>query len=98
MLRKWLKAGYVETRKLFATDAGTPQGGIISPVLANLALDGLERRIREAFPRTSRRGLDSKVHIVRYADDVRRFTRCSIPASSGKGQEENLWVNSLTWM
>lgn len=45
------------------TAEGTPQGGIISPVLANLALDGLERVAREAAPR------HSKVNVVRYADD-----------------------------
>ncbi|RCW89785.1 reverse transcriptase N-terminal domain-containing protein, partial [Marinomonas foliarum] len=43
VLRKWLEAGYVEKGALFATEAGTPQGGIISPVLANLTLDGLEQ-------------------------------------------------------
>lgn len=40
ILKKWLKAGYVEGRRLYPTDAGTPQGGIISPTLANLVLDG----------------------------------------------------------
>lgn len=39
-----------------------------------------------------------RLRYLGYADDVRRLTRCSIPATSGKGQEENLWVNSLTWM
>src|SRR5262249_12099427 len=43
ILRKWLKAGYMEKHVFFRTEEGTPQGGIISPVLANLALDGLER-------------------------------------------------------
>lgn len=38
ILKKWLKAGYVENRTLFPTRAGTPQGGIISPTLANLTL------------------------------------------------------------
>jgi RNA-directed DNA polymerase len=42
VLQKWLKAGYVENRNRFPTEAGTPQGGIISPTLANLTLDGLE--------------------------------------------------------
>src|SRR5208283_2276387 len=50
MLRKWLKAGFVENRTLFPTEAGTPQGGIISPTLANLTLDGLERMLKESFP------------------------------------------------
>ena len=42
VLQKWLKAGFMENRILFPTEAGTPQGGIISPTLANLTLDGLE--------------------------------------------------------
>ncbi|MCY3848911.1 MAG: reverse transcriptase domain-containing protein, partial [Cyanobacteria bacterium MAG COS4_bin_21] len=40
VLRKWLRAGYVDQGALFATEAGTPQGGIISPILANWTLDG----------------------------------------------------------
>jgi len=42
VLRKWLDAGFIENRTLFPTEAGTPQGGIISPTLANLTLDGLK--------------------------------------------------------
>ena len=52
ILKKWLKAGYMEDRQLFPTEAGTPQGGIISPTLANLALDGLEARLKAALGRT----------------------------------------------
>lgn len=69
ILRKWLNAGYMERRTFHTTKAGTPHGGSISPALANFALDGLERRIREAFPRTTRRGIDAKLNVVRYADD-----------------------------
>jgi RNA-directed DNA polymerase len=69
LLRKWLKAGYMEKHVLFPTEAGTPQGGIASPVLANLALDGLEARLREHFPRTSQRHRRGKVNLIRYADD-----------------------------
>src|SRR5438876_473422 len=43
ILRKWLKAGYMENRRLYPTEEGTPQGGICSPVIANMALDGLEK-------------------------------------------------------
>lgn len=51
VLLKWLKAGYFEGNTLFPTESGTPQGGIISPVLANLALDGLQSKL--ATPMTS---------------------------------------------
>lgn len=73
ILRGWLKAGYVEKRTLFATDEGTPQGGVISPALANMTLDGLERVLQRAFPRKDlgrgRGKYNPKVHLVRYADD-----------------------------
>lgn len=71
MLRRWLKAGYLEERILFPTEAGTPQGGIISPTLANLTLDGLERLLKERFRAKSINGkmVQLKVNLVRYADD-----------------------------
>ena len=50
VLQKWLKAGFMENRTLFPTEAGTPQGGIISPTLANLTLDGLETLLKQRFP------------------------------------------------
>jgi len=71
VLRKWLKAGYVENRTLFPTEAGTPQGGIISPALANLTLDGLEQLLKDNFRQKKVRGqiIRPKVNLVRYADD-----------------------------
>ena len=72
VLRKWLQAGYVENRNRFPTEAGTPQGGIISPTLANLTLDGLETLLAEHFPRQGwkhGRHWTPKVNLVRYADD-----------------------------
>jgi RNA-directed DNA polymerase len=68
ILRKWLKAGYVERGVLHPTETGTPQGGICSPVLANLTLDGLESALKTAFPKP-RRGQAPLVNLVRYADD-----------------------------
>ena len=78
VLRKWLKAGFMENRTLFPTEAGTPQGGIISPTLANLTLDGLERLLKETFRRKKIRGqcYKPKVNFVRYADDF-IITGCS---------------------
>jgi RNA-directed DNA polymerase len=69
MLRQWLKAGYVENGALHATEAGTPQGGIISPVLANLALDGMERMLRAKYRVNSNAQRRGKVNLIRYADD-----------------------------
>ena len=68
ILRKWLKAGYMEGTALQPTEEGTPQGGVISPVLANLALDGLETVALQADSR--RQGnIRPKINVVRYADD-----------------------------
>src|SRR5690606_13406207 len=69
VLRKWLKAGYVESRRLFPTNAGTPQGGIISPTLANIALDGLEEALEKQFGSTVNQQRQNRVSLVRYADD-----------------------------
>ncbi len=73
VLRKWLAAGYLEKGKRFPTEAGTPQGGVISPVLANMTLDGLEALLLRTFPRKDlgrgRGKYNPKVHLVRYADD-----------------------------
>jgi RNA-directed DNA polymerase len=68
ILRKWLKAGFIDRNNFHPTEAGTPQGGIISPVAANLTLDGLERLLRERFPRLGHRRT-AMVNMVRYADD-----------------------------
>ena len=64
-LHQWLKSGYIENNAYHDTRTGTPQGGIISPVLANMALDGLEQVVKDCAKR--KRG--SKLHVVRYADD-----------------------------
>jgi len=69
MLKKWLKCGYMESSTFYNTDEGTPQGGIISPVLANLALDGMETLLAERFASTNKQSWYNKVHMVRYADD-----------------------------
>jgi RNA-directed DNA polymerase len=65
ILRKWLKAGYMENQTRYPTITGTPQGGIISPTLMNLTLDGLEQILKKSFPKLK----GKKVNFIRYADD-----------------------------
>src|SRR6202011_2884522 len=72
MLKKWLKAGYRDRQVLYPTKEGTPQGGICSPVLANMTLDGLEKLLGETFPHNTKRGgkyYNTQVNFIRYADD-----------------------------
>jgi RNA-directed DNA polymerase len=69
ILRRWLEAGYIESGRLFPTDAGTPQGGVISPTLANLTLDQLEARLWSRFMTTRSLQQRNRVRVVRYADD-----------------------------
>lgn len=63
VLKQWLKAGYIEKDALHNTEEGTPQGGLASPTLANLTLDGLEKAIQSVAK------VGDKINFVRYADD-----------------------------
>jgi RNA-directed DNA polymerase len=69
VLKQWLKSGVLDDGKLEETTEGTPQGGIISPVVANLVLDGLEALLSERFGSTRRIRNRNKVYLIRYADD-----------------------------
>jgi RNA-directed DNA polymerase len=69
MLRKWLKAGYIEKEVFHPTEEGTPQGGVISPVLANMALDGLEKVLKTQFAQLTKQGKRARVNLIRFADD-----------------------------
>ncbi len=62
-LKQWLKCGYLEKHIFNSTNEGTPQGGIISPTLANMALDGIQTLLDDNFKKPD------KIHFVRYADD-----------------------------
>ena len=59
----------MERQVFYPTEEGTPQGGIISAVLANMALDGLEQVLHTAQPKTTRSGRQAQINLVRYADD-----------------------------
>ena len=78
-VRAWLKAGVMDHKQLFPTSEGTPQGGVISPLLANIALHGMEERIKQ-FAETidlkdyrgrqqGKRDKRTSLSLIRYADD-----------------------------
>jgi RNA-directed DNA polymerase len=73
LVKGWLEAGIMEGETLFPSIEGTPQGGVCSPILANIALHGLETTLRKAVPETSiqngKRVFDWKPIVCRYADD-----------------------------
>ena len=83
ILRQWLKCGYMENDRKYFNEAGTPQGGIISPVIANMVLDGMEAILNAKYRRKCRCSKTGKlywhhphlkrdnkqVHLIRYADD-----------------------------
>jgi len=74
-IRRWLKAGIVELGQSTPSQTGTPQGGVISPLLANIALDGLEREFdcekSDGSPKSpaQRKGINRGINLIRYADD-----------------------------
>ena len=74
-IERWLKAGSIDMGTWSASEAGTPQGGIISPLAANVALDGMERLFgcedRDGNPvkAVTKKGMDKSVVLIRYADD-----------------------------
>ncbi len=67
LIQQWLKAGYVDKNALHDTEAGTPQGGVISPLLANIALHGLEKAL--GVKHNIRGEIIGPRAVVRYADD-----------------------------
>ncbi|NJM67482.1 MAG: group II intron reverse transcriptase/maturase [Acaryochloris sp. RU_4_1] len=83
LIRQWLKAGYVEAEIFHPTTQGTPQGGVISPVLANIALDGMEALLSQVQQTNQTQKTRRKQYgFIRYADDfiVTAKTRQEIEA------------------
>lgn len=73
-IKCWLKSGVMDGKSLFSTNEGTPQGGVISPLLANIALHGMEQRISQEFPKKAiwkngKSTTANAAHLIRYADD-----------------------------
>ena len=75
-IKAWLRGGVLDDMKYFDTNEGTPQGGVISPLLANVALHGMENRIKQAFPlktievKGKYAGSINPAQLIRYADDL----------------------------
>jgi RNA-directed DNA polymerase len=71
LIKSWLKAGYMEGKELFHTNEGTPQGGVISPLLANIALHGMEERVKQYAEtlKGNKRNNRRSLNLIRYADD-----------------------------
>ncbi len=69
LIKGWLKAGALDQGVFVPSKAGTPQGGVISPLLANIALHGLETRLVKSVPQI-KHGVAWRATVVRYADDI----------------------------
>ena len=73
-IKSWLKSGVLDQGEIFPTKEGTPQGGVISPLLANIALHGMEERIKQyaetlKYPGISKKDKRTSLSLIRYADD-----------------------------
>lgn len=89
MIREWLKAGYLEGDVYHDTSSGTPQGGVISPLLANVAFHGMEDALGVRFRIVRNRSYASELHpqsvgLVRYADDFVVFCRTQEEAEQAR--------------
>jgi RNA-directed DNA polymerase len=89
LIRQWLKAGYMEMGSYHETEAGTPQGGVVSPLLANIALHGMEAALGITYNRWGQNRSDRAV--VRYADDFVVFCKTEEDAKKAK-ERLNVWL------
>ena len=94
LIEKWLKAGYVDSGVFEKTEEGTPQGGIISPLLANIALHGMEKALGIKY---TIKGNRTPYSVCRYADDFVVMCRTETEALKVYEKlEEYLKVRGLT--
>ena len=90
LVKEWLKTGYMEDGGFYDTEKGTPQGGVISPLLANVALHGMEKALK--IKREPGSGyLRSHRALARYADDF--VVMCESEEDAYKAKAElNIWL------
>ena len=91
LIKKWLKAGYIDKSVFYDTDAGTPQGGVISPLLANIALHGMEKALDIERDKHGHVKRLCKYAVIRYADDFVVF--CNT-----KQDAENVIETLKSWL
>jgi len=86
LVRQWLKAGYLDGGVFHETNSGTPQGGVISPLLANIAFHGMEEALGVRYQIVSgeTRLHPRSVGLVRYADDFLVFCHTKEEAEEAK--------------
>jgi len=106
VIKGWLKAGIMENGIFLTTEAGTPQGGVISPLLANIALHGLENDTKQAllqnlltYQKGKRKGTEVKralttMSIIRYADDFIVMHECQEIVMKAKSFIEE-WLKEM---
>ncbi|MFM9267163.1 group II intron reverse transcriptase/maturase [Tychonema sp. BBK16] len=75
-IKSWLKSGVLDQGEIFPTKVGTPQGGVISPLLANIALHGMEERVKQyaetltkGYSGINKKDKRGSLSLIRYADD-----------------------------
>ena len=100
MIWQWLRAGVVENGRLHRTEEGTPQGGVVSPVLLNIALDGMETAAGVRYLSTGSIRVDSPA-LIRYADDFvavchTRQDACRSRRGSPDGWRRGVWRSTRT--
>ena len=73
LVRQWLKAGIMDKQEFHPSELGTPQGGIISPLLANIALDGMERDLYKELRKKykAKELCQGQIKVVRYAFEAK---------------------------
>jgi RNA-directed DNA polymerase len=85
LIRAWLKSGYVENDAWHSSESGTPQGGVISPLLANIAMHGMENALGVTY-RKGRGTIEGTRAVVRYADDFVVFCESKEDAELARQQ------------